>query len=120
VGWLDLVALKYAVDINGVDELFLTKIDVLGAFTTLPLLTDYRYPDGQSNRLFCADARRLAQVEGVYQEMPGWGCALDHVRKAEDLPGAVMDYIRFIESYVGVPVRTLSVGPTREQTIRLA
>jgi adenylosuccinate synthase len=120
VGWLDLVALKYAVDINGVDELFLTKIDVLGTFATLPLLTDYRYPDGQSNRLFCADARRLAQVEGVYHEMPGWGCALDTVRKAADLPAEVRDYIGFIESYVGVPVRTLSVGPTREQTIRMA
>lgn len=119
VGWLDLVALKYAVDINGVDELFLTKIDVLGQFETLPLLTEYRTPAGEVNRHFCADARRLDEVEGVYHEMPGWRCALDGVRKVEDLPSEVMDYIRFIESYVGIPVGILSVGPTREQTIRL-
>ncbi len=120
VGWLDLVALKYAVDINGVDELFLTKIDVLDQFATIPLLTAYRHPDGEISRTFCADARRLSRVEGVYEELPGWQCPLDTVRKADELPGAIRDYIHFIESYVKIPVHFLSVGPTREQTIVLA
>jgi len=117
VGWLDLVALKYAVDINGVDELFLTKIDVLGQFETIPVLTDYRLPDGKVNRHFCADARRLSRVEGIYQELPGWNCQLEKMRKAEELPAQVLEYIRFIEDYVKVKVGCLSVGPTREQTI---
>lgn len=119
VGWLDLVALKYAVDINGVDELFLTKIDVLGQFDSIPILTAYRYPDGEVKRHFCADARKLALIEGVYETLPGWGCQLEDRRREDDLPPQVHDYIRFIESYVKIPVRCLSVGPTREQTIVL-
>ncbi len=119
VGWLDLVALKYAVDINGVDELFLTKIDVLGEFEAIPVLTDYRQPDGRIDRHFCADARRLSKVDGVYHELPGWRCQLEAMRKADELPVEVWDYIRFIEAYVKIPVRYLSVGPTRDQTILL-
>lgn len=119
VGWLDLVALKYAVDINGVDELFLTKIDVLGQFERLPVLTDYRYPDGTLGRDFCADARRLERVEGIYRELPGWKCSLDSIRNEKELPLAAREYIQFIEAYVGIPVRCLSVGPTREQTVPL-
>ncbi len=120
VGWLDLVALKYAVDINGVDELFLTKIDVLGQFERIPVLKAYRYPEGEAGHIFCADARKLAQVEGVYDELPGWNCPLDSIRRENELPVAVREYINYIETYVGIPVRCLSVGPTREQTVLLS
>ena len=97
VGWLDLVALKYAVDVNGMDGVVLTKLDVLSGFKEI------RVGVGYSTR----------EVE--YRTMPGWG-ELDGISRRQDLPPTLLNYIEFIEDYLEVPVVMFSTSPRREDT----
>lgn len=122
-GWLDLVALRYAVMINGVTDLIMMKSDVLDSFATIKVATEYRLPDGTVTRDFPFsigdEAEGAGTMEPVYRSFPGWMTELKDMRRVQELPEAFTDYIRFIESEVGVPVTILSVGPDREQTIIL-
>ncbi len=105
VGWLDLVALKYAVWVNGVDYLVMTKLDVLFGFPEIKVSVAYRL-HGIEMDWFPASSHRLARVEPIYRTFSGF----------DDLEGA-REYISFIEEYLGVPVRIVSYGMDREKTV---
>lgn len=113
-GWLDLVALKYAVMISGVTDLIMMKSDCLDTFGTIKVCTSYKV-DGKETDQVPFDT--YAEVEPVYTEFKGWNTDLTDIRSEEDLPQAFKDYIRFMETYLGVPIRIISLGPDREATI---
>jgi len=108
-GWLDGVALRYAVEVNGVDSLVVTKLDVLDSFETIPVCTSYVIEDRQT-KSFPRTASELGAAEPVYEELPGWQESIRDVRRPEDLPAAARAYIRRIEELAGVPVAAVSVG----------
>ena len=120
-GWLDLVALRYAVMINGATHLIMMKSDVLDTFDQIKVCTAYRLPDGTvtSDFPFCVgrNAAGVADVEPIYETLPGWLTDISAARKEEELPQKFRDYISYIEEKVGVPVAIISVGPDREETI---
>lgn len=116
-GWIDLVALKYAVMINGVTRLIMMKSDVLDTFETIKVCTKYKV-DGEITDRFPFDAA-TRKIEPVYTELPGWKSDLTKVRSEEEFPENFRNYIAFIEKQLGVPVTIISVGPDREQTIEL-
>lgn len=113
-GWLDLVALKYAVMIDGVTGLIMMKADVMDEFDTIKAATSY-IVDGVETDHVPYDTH--AEVTPVYTEFKGWKKKLSDIRKEEELPAEFREYVKFIEDYTGVPVRIISVGPDREETI---
>ncbi|NOR27461.1 MAG: adenylosuccinate synthase [Lutibacter sp.] len=114
-GWLDLVALKYAVEINGVTQLMMMKGDVLSGFKTLKACTSYNYKGTEINH-FPYNIEEH-NVTPIYTEFKGWKEDLTSMTSAETLPKELNDYIKFIEAFVEVPVKIVSVGPDRKQTI---
>ena len=113
-GWLDAVALRYAVRVNGITELALTKLDVLSGFDTLRIATAYdslgeRYPE------FPRQQRVLYNCTPVYEELAGWSADISLVRTFDDLPKEAQRYVEAVEELAGVPVTTVSVGPRRRQ-----
>jgi len=114
-GWLDLVALKYAVRINGVTRLMMMKADVLSGFETIKVCTSYHYQGMQIDHLpYSIEATYLTPV---YKELPGWKEDLTAMNDAAQLPKELEDYIRFLEGELEVPISIVSVGPDRTQTI---
>ncbi|MEJ2584581.1 MAG: adenylosuccinate synthase [Robiginitalea sp.] len=114
-GWLDLVALKYAVRINGVTRLMMMKADVLSGFETIKVCTAYHYQGKQIAHLpYSIEAPYLTPV---YREMPGWKEDLTGMTEASELPQRLRDYIDFLEAELEVPISIVSVGPDRTQTI---
>lgn len=113
-GWLDLVALKYAIMISGVDELIMMKADVLDTFDTVKVATGYIVDGVETDRV---PYDTYAEITPVYKEFKGWKRDLTGVRREEDLPYEFMMYVKFIEQETGVPVRIISLGPDRENTI---
>ncbi len=114
-GWLDLVALKYAVRINGVTQLMMMKGDVLSGFPTLKVATAYQYNGQPVDHLpYNIEPQN---VQPVYTEFKGWQADLTGMSTYEELPSELKDYIAFIEKEVEVPIRIISVGPDRKQTI---
>ncbi len=111
-GWLDSVALRYAVDLNGVDTLCLTKLDVLEGIETLRICVAYK-----KCRAGVRAAAGLEDCEPEYVELPGWTESIRKVRCYEDLPRTTRDYVEWIEKRAGVPVSVLSVGPGRDDNI---
>ena len=114
-GWLDLVALKYAVAINGVTQLMMMKGDVLSGFDKLKVCTAYNY-QGKTITHFPYDIDPEL-VTPVYTELPGWKEDLTGMTQADQLPKELMAYIEFLEGELGVPIKIVSVGPDRKQTI---
>nr|WP_321411758.1 adenylosuccinate synthase [uncultured Allomuricauda sp.] len=114
-GWLDLVALKYAVQINGVTELMMMKADVLSGFETIKVCTAYKYKGEEIQHLPYSIEEEY--VTPIYKEMKGWSQDLTKLSKAEDLPATLNDYIAFLEEQLNVPIKIVSVGPDRLQTI---
>ncbi|MCT4638518.1 MAG: adenylosuccinate synthase [Bacteroidales bacterium] len=113
-GWMDLVALKYVVMLNGVTKLIMTKADVLDAFDTIKIATGYKI-DGEIVDYMPYDID--VDLEPVYREFKGWKTDITKMRNADELPAALLEYIKFIEDEVGVPVSIVSVGPERDATI---
>lgn len=113
-GWLDLVALRYAVMISGVTDLIMMKSDCLDSFETIKVCTSYKV-DGEETLQVPFDT--YAEIEPVYTEFKGWNTDLTGCRKEEELPEAFRNYIRFMENYLGVPIKIISLGPDREATI---
>ncbi|WLD22784.1 adenylosuccinate synthase [Flavobacterium dauae] len=114
-GWLDLVALKYAVEVNGVTALYMMKGDVLSGFDTLKVCTAYSYKGEEIDHLpYNIEAEN---VQPIYVEKKGWKQDLTGLTAYSDLPAELKEYIEFIEEYVGVPIKVVSVGPDRKQTI---
>lgn len=115
-GWLDLVALKFSVMVNGLDCIALTKLDVLSGLEEIKVAVEYQL-DGQRISHFPLDHRSLSRVTPVYRTLKGFGEDISACRSFDDLPKAARDYVAFIEEYCGVPVALLGVGPAREATI---
>ena len=113
-GWLDLVALKYTVMIDGVTDLIMMKSDCLDDFDTIKACTSYKVDGIETDQVPFDIA---AQIEPVYTEFPGWKQDLTGVRSESGLPKEFKQYIKFIEDYLGVPVSIISLGPDREATI---
>lgn len=113
-GWIDLVALKYAIMINGVTDLIMMKSDVLDGFETVKACVAYKTKDGITEE-FPFDIKE--EVEPVYTEMPGWNCDMTKVKSEDEFPEEFNAYIAFLESELKVPIKIVSVGPDREQTI---
>lgn len=112
-GWIDLVALKYTIMINGVTHLILMKSDVLDTFPTIKACVAYK-KNGETLTHLPYD---IDGVEPVYEEIKGWQCDLTKITREEDLPQAFIDYVKYLEDKLGVPVKYISIGPDREQTI---
>ena len=113
-GWLDLVALKYAVMISGVTDLIMMKSDCLDSFGSIKVCTSYKV-DGKETDQVPFDT--FASIEPVYTEFKGWNTDLTGCRKESELPEAFRNYISFMENYLGVPIRIISLGPDRDATI---
>ncbi len=113
-GWLDLVALKYAVMINGVEQLIMMKADVLDSFDKIKVAVAYKLNGVETHQV---PFDTFANVEPIYKEFKGWKRDLTKVTVESDLPFEFMTYVRFIEKEVGVPINIISLGPDREQTI---
>ena len=116
-GWLDLVAVKYTSMLCGVDEIACMLLDVLWDFDEVRICTAYRLTDGTITDRFIPDAGRLEGVEPIYETLPGWTGPLDVEGAREDLPENARNYLSFIESFLEVPIRLVSVGPERTQTL---
>ncbi len=113
-GWLDLVALKYTVMLNGVTDLIMMKSDCLDSFETIKVCTSYVI-DGKETKQFPFDTE--AAITPVYTEFKGWNQDLTGMRKESELPETFKDYIKFMEDYLKVPIKIISLGPDREATI---
>ncbi|MDD4257836.1 MAG: adenylosuccinate synthase [Bacteroidales bacterium] len=113
-GWLDLVALKYAVILNGVTELIMMKADVLDKFDSIKIATAYRINGEVCDRI---PYDIYADITPEYKEFKGWHKSLEGMHTEEELPFEFMNYVRFIEESVGVPIKIISLGPDRGQTI---
>jgi adenylosuccinate synthase len=113
-GWLDLPALKYAIMINGVTKLFITKADVLSGFKTVKVCVGYIIDGKETSEV---PFEHDAIISPVYLEFPGWNENISDIRDYEGLPDALKKYIGFVEEQTGVPVTMVSVGPDRNETV---
>lgn len=118
IGWLDLVLARFAVEINGVQSLALTKLDVLDHLPEIKLCVGYSL-DGQEIDRPPPLVEDLARVEPIYETLPGWQVSTKEARKVRALPSQARDFVEFIEDFCNVPVGLISVGPKREQTIEI-
>ena len=115
-GWFDAVALRYAVRVNGIDSIVLTKLDVLSDMPVVRVATGYRL-DGKSLDDVPALSSEYDRVEVEYEEFEGWSGNLENVRRWEDLPSRARNYIEALQEMVGCPVSVVSVGAEREATL---
>ncbi len=114
-GWLDLVALKYAIQINGVTQLIMMKADVLDDFETINICTAYQYKGEEIQNLpFDVVGEKITPI---YKTMQGWKTDITQAQSEDELPTQLMDYIKFIEQETNVPITIVSVGPNRKQTL---
>lgn len=115
-GWLDLVALKYAIRINGITNIALMKMDVLSGLEEIKVCTAYRY-NGEVIKDYPSGPGASTEVEPIYETFPGWSEKFEDATSIDQLPKAARSYVKFIEESLEVPIDVVSVGPGREQTI---
>jgi adenylosuccinate synthase len=115
VGWLDGVLLRYVVEISGITELVVTKLDILSGLTELKICTAYTLGEQPASEFAVA---RLGEYRPVYEDLPGWSEDVSGARRMDDLPAAARGYLHRLEEIAGVPVSLVSVGAEREQVIR--
>jgi adenylosuccinate synthase len=116
-GWLDLVALRYAVRINGMTSLALTKLDVLSVFAHLPVCVRYRLRSGEETHEFPAHQSDFHHARPVWETLDGWEEPLDDATSRDDLPPAAQKYVEFVERELEVPVELVGVGAARERVL---
>ena len=116
-GWLDLVAVRYACQVNGIDNLAVTKLDVLDDLAEIKVCTGYRTAEAEYDLV--PQARFYEHLEPVYTTLPGWQSSTREARCLADLPAKARAYVEFIAAQVGVCAGLISVGPRREQTIHI-
>jgi len=116
-GWLDLVGLRYAARLSGFTALALTKLDVLSAFSELPVCVRYRLPDGEETADFPAHQSDFHAAEPVYEVLPGWEEPIGEVEELSDLPEAARRYVAFVEQELDVPVTLVGTGAERERVL---
>ena len=119
-GWLDLVALRYAVRVNGIDKLALTKLDVLSHFSELPVCTHYTLRGGERTRDFPAHQSDFHAAQPVYETLPGWDEPLDGCHSVDDLPTAARRYVDFVERELDVEVTLVGTGAERTSVLTRA
>ena len=117
VGWLDLVALRYAARLNSLTALAVTKLDVLSGLETICVCTRYRGAEGAEFDYFPYHQTVLHHATGEYIELPGWTEDLSECRTEDDLPEAARDYLQFISDCVRVPIALIGVGPGQDEVI---
>ena len=117
-GWFDAVLIRYSARVNGLTELFLTKLDVLAGLNPLKMCVSYRF-EGRIYDDFPPHQSIFHRAEPVYEEMEGWDEDLGEVRSFSDLPGPARKYVATIADLAGVPIGVVSVGPAREQSLTL-
>lgn len=115
-GWFDGVIARYAVQVNGLTDLVITKLDVLSAVDRIKVCVAYEFEGRRYNTLPCHQTA-FHHAKPIYEEVPGWNVDITGCRTFEELPKAARDYIGFIEDLAEVPVAIIAVGPSREQTI---
>lgn len=115
-GWLDLPALKYSIMINGVTQLFMMKADVLNIFEEINVCTAYELPSGDQLEKLPFEISEL-DAKPVYKKMKGWHCSLENVKSYEEFPVQLKAYVTFLEQELQVPIKLVSIGPDRTQTI---
>jgi len=115
-GWFDAVIGRYAVRINGLDCLAITKLDVLDDLDEIKVCTAYEI-DGQQVRDFPSNARVFARCQPIYKTLPGWKQDTSHCRSLDDLPRQALDYLKFLAELMEVPIAIVSLGASRDQTI---
>ncbi|HEY2310932.1 MAG TPA: adenylosuccinate synthase [Gaiellaceae bacterium] len=119
-GWLDLVALRYAVRVNGIDQLALTKLDVLSHFAELPVCVRYRTRDGRETRDFPAHQSDFHAATPVYEVLEGWKDSLDDCSSVDELPAAARRYVEFVERELDVEVTLVGTGAERTSVLTRA
>jgi len=115
-GWFDGVAARFAVQVNGVDSLAITKLDTLSGYESLQVCTAYQIGGRTTDRFPCGDVP-LDLVKPVYEKLPGWREPLSGMRRIDELPKAARDYVDFLEDFLRARATIVSVGPARDQTI---
>ena len=116
-GWLDLVALRYAARLNGMTGLVMTKLDVLSGLDEVRVAVRYRGNEGATFEEFPYHQSVLHHAAAEYDTLPGWREDIGGARSEDDLPDAAREYLRYIEEFVGVPIKLVGVGPARDQVI---
>lgn len=115
-GWFDAAIGRYAVRINGLDCLAITKLDVLDELESIKVCVAYEL-DGQRCEDFPSSSRKLARCQAIYETLPGWQCSTTDCRSLADLPSEALAYLKFLAELMAVPIAIVSVGAKREQTI---
>ncbi len=115
-GWFDAVAARYTARLNGLSGALVTRLDVLDTFPTIKICTAYEVDGGRIEE-FPSNTRVVTRCKPVYEELPGWQQPTADIRRFEDLPEAARNYVKRLESFIGVPIEIVSVGPEREQAI---
>ena len=115
-GWFDAVVARYAVDVNGLTDIALTKLDVLGAVDRIKICTAYE-ADGQTYDYVPSQQTAFHHAKPIYEEMPSWKCDISGCRTYDELPQEAKDYVERLEELVGCRISIVTVGPDRDQTI---
>jgi adenylosuccinate synthase len=117
-GWLDLVLLRYSCQINSLSGLILTKLDVLDSFDNIKVCTAYEH-NGKRLETLPYDPRTLAECKPIYETLPGWKSITTNISSEAQLPKNLINYLKYIEDAVQIPIKLLSMGPEREKIIEL-
>ena len=117
-GWFDAMVVRYAVRINGLTGIALTKLDVLSDFDSIKVCVGYRF-EGQELETLPAKLETFEQCEPIYEELPGWKSDISDVRSFEQLPENAQSYVKRLEELAGCPIVLVSVGPRRDQTMMI-
>ena len=117
-GWFDAVVVRYAVRVNGLTGLAVTKLDVLDSFAEIPVAVGYKL-DGELFDSMPADLERMDRVEPIYEQLPGWQKPIGGVRRLADLPAAARAYLDRLQDLSHAPIRFVSVGTRRDQIIEV-
>ncbi len=118
VGWLDLESVKFACELSGITDIVITKIDILSGLKELKVCTEYKL-NGKTIHYSSCGYQELARLIPIYKEFPGWKEDINKVRKFNDLPKNCQQYLKFIEKFLGLKIGIVSVGPQREEYIKL-
>jgi len=116
-GWLDLVALRYAVRVNGMTSLALTKLDVLSEFDELPICVRYRTRDGSETQHLPAHQSDFHHAQPVWETLAGWSTPLDEASTLDELPSSAREYVDYVSHALGLPIELVGVGAARDRVL---
>ena len=117
-GWFDAVAASYSIKLSGINEIVITKLDILNSFDTIKVCTKYKNGNSISDD-YSDFMNDLETVHPIYEELDGWNCDINEVKSFQDLPSNAQDYINYLESLLKTKIKIISIGPERDQIIQL-